>query len=79
MIPVAGTFRLDSVANNGGNNPSRAAAIGTCPIIKVQPFSAPIDDKTTAMDTAIWPGRAPHHACSVREGGKRMHQLLTRQ
>ena len=49
--PTAGTPRGESRPNTAGNTPSAAAAIGTCPIISVQPLSAPSDDTITAIAT----------------------------
>ena len=44
-----------------GNSSSRAAAMGTWPMRSVQPLSAPIDDRITAMEIAV----APHGPQSI--------------
>ena len=56
---TAGTPRPESRPNTGGNRPSRAAAIGTWPMSSVQPLSAPMEEMSTASETAPAPTE-PH-------------------
>ncbi len=66
-IPSAGTPRAESRPNTAGKSRSCAAAIGTWPMVSVQPLSAPIDDSTTASAIAVAP-HEPHNtpAASVK-------------
>ena len=62
----------------GGNSPSRAAAMGTWPMSSVQPLSAPIDDRITAMEIAVAPHGSPEYLGRIGERRDRFHQLLAR-
>jgi hypothetical protein len=44
---------LDFLPNTAGHSPSWAAAIGTWPISKVQPLSAPMDETMMAIEIAM--------------------------
>src|SRR5438034_2527060 len=57
--PTAGTPCDESRPKTDGNTRSVAAAIGTWPIISVQPLSAPSDDTITAKATTL-AAQAPH-------------------
>ena len=59
-MPTAGTPRPDNATEHGREQAIRAAAIGTWPIIRVQPLSAPIDERITARAMTPPPQGAPH-------------------
>jgi hypothetical protein len=60
-MAIAGTPRFERRPIQLGNNPSCAAAIGTCPMSSVQPLRAPTDEMMAAMairPPAQWPHMA---------------------
>src|SRR3954467_2384724 len=68
-IPNAGTPWLFSALKRAGNNPSRAAAIGTSAVISVQPFSAPKPEITTTAAITSPQKVPPNIALTALENG----------
>src|SRR3954470_4823405 len=68
-IPNAGTPWLFSALKRAGNNPSRAAAIGTSAVISVQPFSAPKPEITTTAAITLPQRVPPNIALTALENG----------